>query len=182
VREVSDIQDERFRGNIGDAITYGLESFVDWNVWETFSANESFRLNAFVNLAFTESEYTRSQENNVEGKQVEFIPKVNLKTGLSFGYKNFLSSIQYTYLAKQFTDATNSPRDLISQSGIVGEIPSYDILDLSLSYTYKLFKLESGINNMLDNSYFTRRATGYPGPGIIPSLPRTFYALLQFKL
>ena len=31
-------------------------------------------------------------------------------------------------------------------------------------------------------SYFTRRATGYPGPGIIPSEPRTFYTTLQIKL
>jgi len=182
LRAVSDIEDERFRGNIGDAITYGVESFLDWNVWETFSANENFRLNTFVNFAYTESEYIQSQENNVEGKEVEFIPKVNLKTGVSFGYKDFLSSLQYTYLSKQFTDATNSPRDLSSQSGVIGEIPSYDILDLSLSYTYKKFKIESGINNLLNTNYFTRRATGYPGPGIIPSQPRTFYALLQFKL
>lgn len=182
LRAVSDIEDERFRGNIGDAITYGVESFLDWNVWETFSANENFRLNTFVNFAYTESEYIQSQENNVEGKEVEFIPKVNLKTGVSFGYKDFLSSLQYTYLSKQFTDATNSPRDLSSQSGVIGEIPSYDILDFSLSYTYKKFKIESGINNLLNTNYFTRRATGYPGPGIIPSQPRTFYALLQFKL
>ena len=182
LRAVSDIEDERFRGNIGDAITYGVESFLDWNVWETFSAIENFRLNTFVNFAYTESEYIQSQENNVEGKEVEFIPKVNLKTGVSFGYKDFLSSLQYTYLSKQFTDATNSPRDLSSQSGVIGEIPSYDILDFSLSYTYKKFKIESGINNLLNTNYFTRRATGYPGPGIIPSQPRTFYALLQFKL
>jgi len=182
LREVSDIQEERFRGNIGDAVTYGIESFVDWNVWETFSANEDFKLNTFINLAITESEYTSSQENNVEGNKVEFIPDVNLKTGIGFGYKNFLGSLQYTYLGEQFTDATNSPRDLESQSGIVGEIPAYDILDLSFSYTYKRFKLETGINNVLDNSYFTRRATGYPGPGIIPSQPRTFYGLLQFRL
>ena len=141
LRAVSDIEDERFRGNIGDAITYGVESFLDWNVWETFSANENFRLNTFVNFAYTESEYIQSQENNVEGKEVEFIPKVNLKTGVSFGYKDFLSSLQYTYLSKQFTDATNSPRDLSSQSGVIGEIPSYDILDLSLSYTTRNLKL-----------------------------------------
>ena len=105
-----------------------------------------------------------------------------MKTGISFGYGDFLSSVQYTYLTKQFTDATNSPRDFTSQSGVIGEIPSYDILDFSLSYTYKKFKIESGINNLLNTSYFTRRATGYPGPGIIPSQPRTFYGLLQFKL
>lgn len=182
VREVSDIQDERFRGNIGDAVTYGVESFVDWNIVETFSANQNFRLNYFVNLALTDSEYTSSKENNVEGNKVEFIPAINLKTGLSFGYKNFLGSLQYTYLSKQFTDATNSERDFESQSGIIGEIPAYDILDLSLSYSFSRFKIETGINNVLDNSYFTRRATGYPGPGILPSQPRTWYATLQVKI
>ena len=133
-------------------------------------------------MSLTDSEYTSSQENNVEGNNVEFIPDINLKTGLRFGYKNFLGSLQYTYLSEQFTDATNSPRDLESQSGIVGEIPAYDILDLSVSYTYKRFKFETGINNLLDNSYFVRRATGYPGPGIIPSQPRTYYGTLQIKL
>lgn len=182
LREVSDIQQERFRGNIGDAITYGVESFVDWNIWETISTEKrDIKLSTFVNLALTDSKYTSSQENNVKGKKVEFIPGVNLKTGLMFGYKDFLGSLQYTYLSKQFTDATNSPRDFESQSGIVGEIPAYDIMDLSLSYTYNRFKLEAGVNNVLDENYFTRRATGYPGPGIIPSSPRAFYALLQLK-
>jgi Fe(3+) dicitrate transport protein len=55
------------------------------------------------------------------------------------------------------------------------------VLDVSLSYTYKRFKLETGVNNALDNYYFTRRATGYPGPGIIPSAPRNYYATLQMK-
>lgn len=182
LREVSDIQEERFRGNIGDAITYGLESFIDWNIWRTVSENPNYKLSSFVNLSLIDSEYTSSEENNVEGNKVEFIPDVNLKTGLKFGYKDFLGSLQYTYLGKQFTDATNSPRDLESQSGIVGEIPAYDIVDLSLSYSFaKYFKVETGINNLLDKSYFVRRATGYPGPGIIPSQPRTFYGTLQVK-
>lgn len=182
LREVSDILEERFRGNIGDAITYGFEGFVDWNILETFSANRNFRLNYFANLALTNSEYTSSDETNVKGKKVEFIPAVNLKTGLGFGYKNFLGSLQYTYLSKQFTDATNSDRDFESKSGIIGEIPAYGIMDLSLSYTFGHFKIESGLNNVLDSSYFTRRATGYPGPGILPSQPRTWYATLQVKL
>ncbi|WP_347374909.1 TonB-dependent receptor [Aequorivita sp. Q41] len=173
---------ERFRTNIGDAITYGLESFIDWNLLETFNGGTNFRLNAFVNLAYTESEYISSKEENVAGKQVEFIPKINLKTGLHFGYKNFLGSLQYTYLSEQFTDATNAERDFSDQSGIKGEIPAYDILDLSLSYSFSRFKIESGINNVLDNSYFTRRATGYPGPGILPSQPRTWYATFQVKI
>ncbi|MFS4467351.1 TonB-dependent receptor domain-containing protein [Maribacter sp. 2210JD10-5] len=174
----------RFRGNIGTAFMYGLESFANWSLKETlFPTLKKVKLNYFVNLALTNSEYLESEETNVEGNQVEFIPAVNLKTGLNFGYKNLLGSLQYTYLSKQFTDATNALQDVTdNQRGIEGEIPAYDIMDFSLSYTYKKWKLEAGINNVLDNSYFTRRATGYPGPGIIPSEPRTFYTTLQFKL
>jgi len=174
----------RFRGNIGTAFMYGLESFANWSVKETFfSASDKLKLNYFMNLALTNSEYLSSEETNVEGNKVEFIPDVNLKTGLNFGYGNILGSLQYTYLSSQFTDATNALQDVNdNQRGIEGEIPAYDILDFSLSYVYKNWKLETGINNVLDNSYFTRRAAGYPGPGIIPSEPRTFYATLQFKL
>ncbi len=174
----------RFRGNIGTAFMYGLESFANWSLKETFfPGNEKAKLNYFANLALTKSEYLSSDENNVEGNEVEFIPAINLKTGINFGYGNLLGSLQYTYLSEQFTDATNAPQDVNdNQRGIEGEIPAYDILDFSLSYSYKKWKLEAGINNLLDNSYFTRRATGYPGPGIIPSEPRTFYTTLQFKL
>ena len=173
----------RFRGNIGTAFMYGIESFANWSIKETFlSASEKLKLNYFVNLALTNSEYLSSEETNVEGNKVEFIPDVNLKTGLNFGYGNLIGSLQYTYLSSQFTDATNAPQDVNdNQRGIEGEIPAYDIMDFSLAYSYKKWKLETGINNLLDNSYFTRRATGYPGPGIIPSEPRTFYTTLQFK-
>ncbi len=174
----------RARGNIGTAFIYGLESFANWSLKETFfPQSDKVKLNYFANLALTQSEYLSSERNNVEGKEVEFIPKVNLKTGLNFGYENLLGSLQYTYFDKQFTDATNALQDVNdNQRGIEGEIPAYDILDFSLSYTYKKWKLEAGVNNLLDNSYFTRRATGYPGPGIIPSEPRTFYTTLQLKL
>ncbi len=184
----------RVRGNIGDAFIYGLESFVDWNIAETlWNQNEAYQLNLFSNLALTRSEYVRVNPLTLagatqvlplrEGNEVEFIPRVNLKTGLNFGYKNLLGSLQYTYLSTQFTDATNAPQDVSdNQRGIEGTIPSYDILDASFSYTYKKWRLEAGINNVLNNTYFTRRATGYPGPGIIPSEPRTFYTTLQFKI
>ncbi|NMH86259.1 TonB-dependent receptor domain-containing protein [Flavivirga algicola] len=167
------------RGNVGDAVMYGVESLFDFNLKKLLGLNNDFKLNYFINTSIINSEYTASEQSGIKGNQVEFIPDLNLKTGIQGGYKNVLASIQYTYLGKQFTDATNSTT--ASLSGVVGEIPEYDILDLSLSYSYKQFKLETGINNVLDNSYFTRRATGYPGPGIIPSAPRNFYATLQLK-
>ncbi|MBD0833282.1 TonB-dependent receptor domain-containing protein [Aestuariibaculum sediminum] len=168
------------RGNIGDALMYGIESLFDFNLKQVLGLSNDFRFNYFVNTSFINSEYTSSEALGVEGNKVEFVPDVNLKTGLKFGFKDLSASFQYTYLSQQFTDATNSVDGGIS--GVIGAIPSYDVLDVSLSYSYKRFKLETGINNVLDTAYFTRRATGYPGPGIIPSAPRNWYATLQIKI
>lgn len=55
------------------------------------------------------------------------------------------------------------------------------MLDISGSCNWKRIRVEYGINNVLDKSYFTRRATGYPGPGIIPSPRRNFYLTLELN-
>ena len=166
----------QLRTNIGDARILGLESLFDFNLKKILALDNQFVFNYFINTSFIHSEYTNALTNGILGNQVEFVPTINLKTGLKFGYKNFNSSIQYTYLSDQFTDAENSGAGDIS--GIIGKIPSYAILDVSLSYKYKFAKLETGVNNLLSESYFTRRATGYPGPGIIPSAPRNYYMTL----
>ena len=82
-------------------------------------------------------------------------------------------------MSSQFSDSSNSLESNLS--GVIGQIPAYDILDLSMNYKFGKIKLETGVNNILNNFYFTRRATGYPGPGIIPSPPRNFYLTLQYK-
>ena len=168
------------RGNVGDAAIYGIESLVDVDVRRIFLMSESFSLNTFVNTSFITSEYTASEVPGIRGKKIEFVPEKNLKTGLRFGYNNLMLNFQYTYLSSQFTDASNAT--VGNLSGVVGEIPAYSVMDLSLSYSYKKIKGEWGINNLQDNYYFMRRATGYPGPGIIPSAPRTIYFTFQFKL
>jgi Fe(3+) dicitrate transport protein len=168
------------RGNVGDAAIYGIESLLDIDLRRVFLMPDSFSLNTFVNTSFITSKYTASQVPGIRGKKIEFVPKKNLKTGVRFGYNNLMLNFQYTYLSSQFTDASNAT--VGNLSGVVGEIPAYSVMDLSLSYSYKKIKGECGINNLQDNHYFTRRATGYPGPGIIPSAPRTVYFTVQIKL
>ena len=173
----------RLKDNIGSALTCGFEALIDWSVSRTFFAdNEQFVWNIFTNSAITDSKYLKSDAFNIEGNKVEFVPLLNLKTGTSIGYKNFTSSIQLSYVSSQFTEATNSITDDKDNSyGIFGEIPAYYVADISASYKWKMFKLEAGITNFTDNKYFTRRATGYPGPGIIPSETRSFYTTLEFN-
>ncbi len=174
----------RRRGNIGAAFLYGLESLARYDfLVATTSGGTEYRVAGFSNFSLTRSRYTASETPGVKGNEVEFIPLVNLRTGLEFGYGNLLGSLQYSYLSEQFTDASNAPQDRRdNQSGIVGTIPAYGVMDLSLSYKYNRFRLETGVNNLLDNSYFTRRATGYPGPGIIPSAPRSFYLTVGVEI
>ena len=163
------------RGNVGDARISGIESLIDLKLLDISSAN--FKCNYYINTSFIESEYINSQQNGIKGNIVEFIPKTNLKTGINIKYKLLTSNIQFTYLSKQYTDATNAIESNLS--GVIGEIPEYEIFDLSLAYQKTKYKIEFGANNLLNKSYFTRRATGYPGPGIIPSPPRNYYVTLE---
>ena len=168
------------RGNIGKARIFGFESLLDFNLNEFFNFKNKLKSNVFFNTSIIDSEYTESQANGIVGNRVEFVPRVNFKTGFKFSYKDFTANLQYSYLSDQFTDATNATEGNLS--GVIGAIPAYDILDFGCSYKWGAFQFESGINNLLENAYFTRRATGYPGPGIIPSAPRNFYLTVQYKL
>lgn len=169
------------RGNVGDAVLYGVESLLDINLKELLTlVNENFNINYFINFSLIDSEYTSSITPGITGKKVEFVPKVNLKTGLKVGYKNYSLNLQYSYLSDQFSDSTNALSGNLS--GVIGLIPAYNVLDLSSSVSRGRFRFELGVNNVSNEIYFTRRATGYPGPGIIPSPNRNVYLTVQFKI
>lgn len=168
------------RGNVGDAKIYGLETLIDININKLISEIDNNIFTFYINTSFINSEYVDSDKNGIIGNRVEFIPKINLKSGIRLGYKNILTNLQFTVLSDQFTDASNAVESNLS--GVIGQVPAYNVLDLSASYKYKKLKFEFGINNMLDNKYFTRRATGYPGPGIIPSPNRNIYTTIEIRL
>ncbi len=134
----------------------------------------------YSNTAVINSVYKKSEVTGVEGNQVEFVPKLNLKAGARVGYKKLKASFQYTHVTEQFSDATNTLTG--GTSAVIGLIPAYSIMDVSISYEIKRLKFEGSVNNLTDQYYFTRRATGYPGPGILPSDGRGFYLTVQVKL
>ena len=165
------------RGNVGNARMFGFESLLEYILLK--KSERGTKITTFLNSAFLNSEYISAEQNGIIGNEVEFIPKANVKSGITYSYKDFSGSFQYTFLSQQYSDATNSLESNLS--GVIGVIPNYQILDFSLSYKKEKYSLESGINNILDASYFTRRATGYPGPGIIPSPRRNFYVTFEFN-
>lgn len=169
-------QPVRYRTNIANAQHYGVELFAEAGLLQLIGNGfPNTSISVFTNVSWLNATYTNSDESGIEGNAVEYAPPFQIKSGLEFEQGNFTSTFQYTHTQEHYTDATNAER---TSTGIHGTIPSYYVLDLSLAYHYKAFQVETGINNLTDNSYFTRRATGYPGPGIIPAKGRSFYVTL----
>jgi outer membrane receptor for monomeric catechols len=51
---------------------------------------------------------------------------------------------------------------LPSANGVIGLLEGYTVMDLSAEYKFlKNYNLRSGINNLTDETYATRRAGGY---------------------
>ena len=171
----------RTRGNVGRAVIKGVEAYSEADVLGlAFSNIEKWSSVLFTNIALINSKYKSSALTGVTNNEVEFVPQVNFKTGVRIGYNNFKASFQYTYLSNQYTDATNAKEG--EASAVIGIIPSYSIMDVSVSYQIKKFRLEGSINNLANKMYFTRRATGYPGPGILPSDGRGYFITVQVKI
>jgi len=169
----------RFRSNIADARIFGIESLIDINLLKLLDKDKAGRtLNFYTNFAWTTATY-ESLDNTIDGNDVELVPDITFRTGVNFGWKKLEGSIQYSLTGSHFSDASNAIR---TPTAIEGIIPSYSVMDLSLGYTFPRFTIEGGVNNALDQIYFTRRATGYPGPGIIPSDRRGFYLTIGIQI
>lgn len=171
----------RYRTNVSDSRNTGLESFVELDVFRLIAGRErKLGISLFLNYAFIDAEYINSKEPSVKsGNKVELVPEHILRTGITVAYKKIKVTYQYAFTSEQYTEATNA---IHTPSAVDGLIPAYSVMDLSLSYSYKWVSLSAGINNLSDKRYFTRRADGYPGPGIIPSDARSFYITFGLKL
>lgn len=168
-----------YRDNIANARFLGLEIFEEFDALKWRNQNTKKHLTWYNNVALVYATYNSQESSAVDGNLVENVPLVNYKTGLNFKAKSFGIGMQMNHVSKQYTDATNAE---YFADATVGVIPSYTIFDLSTNYTWKRIKLEASVNNLTDQIYFTRRATGYPGPGIIPAQRRMFFFTLQVKI
>lgn len=169
-----------FRTNVGDSRHYGIETFVEMDILGLLKGeNTKANLIVFSNFSWIDAEYVNSIDNAIQGRKVEYVPETMWRTGLNFSYKKFKATYQFSHLGEQFSDASNS---VFNPSAVTGLIPSYHVMDLSLAYEYKFIKFATGINNLTDEKYFTRRAVAYPGPGIIPATARSFYVSLGIGL
>ncbi|MBK6523166.1 MAG: TonB-dependent receptor [Sphingobacteriaceae bacterium] len=94
--------------------------------------------------------------------------------------QNFSATFQLNAIDGLYSDAANT--QAANSTATIGKIPGYTIMDASLTYGFsKNYNFKAGVNNLADVNYFTRRAGGYPGPGLMPGNGRTFFVSIGAK-
>lgn len=170
----------RLRTNVSDSRNLGLEALLEGDVLKALTGGRSnYKLNLYTNFSLINARYINTKNSAIADKLVENVPPVLFRSGISFGNPRCNITYQYSYQSKQYSDATNTE---ITPTAVDGAIPAFSVMDLSLSYNWRAFSFYTGINNLADKKYFTRRADGYPGPGILPADKRNWYVTVQFKL
>ncbi len=175
--------------NIGSSQSKGIESFVEVDVIKIIAQNSTIgSLKLFCNYSFIDAKYTSWNNpsilsdplKSIEGKQVENAPKNTIRLGATYKFKSLSITYQYNKVDAVFTDAANTVSP--NSTATIGKLPAYEVMDLSITYKpTENYSIKAGANNLTDAMYSTRRATGYPGPGLLPSNGRTIYVTLGFK-
>ncbi len=172
--------DYRLRTNIADSYTLGAEAVVEADVLRLIKG-PTFPLGwvLFSNIALNQARYVNTSDLSILGKEVEFVPKVMWRGGMSWHVGNWEAQWQMSHVSQQFTDATNALR---SSSAVNGLIPAYQVADVSIRYKWRSWSLDAGVTNVFNQMYFTRRAVSYPGPGIIPGEGRGWFVTVGWHV
>lgn len=168
------------RTNTGNALLQGIEYRGEFRLLG-YGQNTPKRLKIrmLLNGSYTHARYRSGSP--FEGNFVEFVPEWTLRSGLRLKWKTLEANWLFSATGMQFGDAMNRPM-FFDPNAITGEIPEWLVHDINFKWQSKNIAVSAGVSNAFDRMYFTRRASGYPGPGIIPSDGRAFYAGLQLKI
>jgi Fe(3+) dicitrate transport protein len=163
------------RTNVANSVHQGLESYVEFNLLKYLDQHSKRGLSIFNSLALIDAKYTTGE---FKGNRVEASTKYINRIGLTYSHKKLSGTMQMSNIGDAFGDATNAR---LSSDPVAGYIPAYSVFDASATYRINRYSLKAGMNNIADKKYFTLRADEYPGPGIIPSIGRSFYLGISAK-
>jgi Fe(3+) dicitrate transport protein len=178
------VNGKNFRTNIGTSLSKGIESYIEFTPTAFISDFKGGQLNLFATMAFINAEYTEWNNpdltKNQTGKKVENAPQQIHRFGINYRFRNLSTTFQYSTVGACYADALNT--ELPNAAATIGKIPSYQVADWSFSLlVWKHVNVNSGINNVFNTQYFTRRSGGYPGPGLLTADGKTFYVGLGVK-
>jgi Fe(3+) dicitrate transport protein len=180
------------RTNVGNSSSKGVEALIEFNPIKAWMPTSKIgNITLFASVAVIDARYadfkmiTRQGSNlvetNLKNNRVENAPRNIYRTGLTYSKKKLTVTTQYSFVSEAFSDANNSITP--TANGVNGLIPSYQVIDISGTYNFNTqFFVKGGINNLMNEKYFTRRSSGYPGPGLLAAEPRNFFVTVGVKL
>jgi Fe(3+) dicitrate transport protein len=158
------------RTNVAKSRHRGVESYLELHPFGMSRGAAWGDLSVFNALAFTDAKYV---EGEFRGNRVEYAPRWVNRVGVSYARRAVSGTVQLSTVSSAFGDANNT---VGGADANVGVVPAYQLLDVSARLRVaRRYTLSSGVNNVTDERYFTRRTDEYPGPGILPSPGRSFY-------
>jgi Fe(3+) dicitrate transport protein len=184
-------QTYQYRTNLGQSVSKGFEAYIEFDpIAAIFKSSKLGYLSFFASLAHIDATYTDFKttslqngqivQGNLAGKRVENAPRSINRFGATYSLKTLSVTWQLSSIGDAFADASNTIAP--NAAATTGLIPAYQVQDLSASFKFlKNYNLKAGVNNLTDERYFTRRAGGYPGPGIMPADGRIYYISAGLK-
>lgn len=182
----------QLRTNLGQSINKGFEGYAEFDPLNAFIKNNKWgSLSVFASIAYIDARYQDLQTTtvkdgaivmgNLKGNRVENAPQKINRYGITYRKKNASLTWQLNDIGLAYADAANTVTP--NAASTTGLIPAYTVQDISGGIKFaKIFNIRAGVNNLTDKRYFTRRAGGYPGPGILPGEGRTVFASLGIKI
>jgi Fe(3+) dicitrate transport protein len=186
----SDQKIYNLRTNLGTSISQGVEAYLEVRPLEWLNLSRYGKLSLSTTLAYVDASYGDFKvtsvsngaitKSNLRDKQVENAPKYIRRYAINYSYKTYSITWQMSDIGEAFANASNTASP--NATATSGLIPAYKVQDLSTSAKIRNhYILKAGVNNLSDARYFTRRAGGYPGPGLLPADGRTLYVSVGIK-
>lgn len=178
-----------WRTNVGSSLAKGLELFTEYQA-ALKKDQTDWRWSAFASYAYNDARYetmfvtrivnNQLQKFNLKNNRVENAPRHILRSGATIQYRSIKLTGQFSHVSGAFSDANNTVTPTANAQN--GWIPGYEVVDLTCSFQIqKSWSVKAGINNLTNAIYFTRRASGYPGPGALPGDGRTGFITLTYR-
>jgi Fe(3+) dicitrate transport protein len=179
-----------YKTNIGKSISKGVEIYMEIDPVKMLVQQPRFgSVSFFVSGTIMDARYVRwdnpaiaeDPSKSIENKRIEYAPTQSWRAGATYKVGELILSAQWSKVGSVFTDASNTY--MPTANAQAGKIDTYELWDASIKYNLtKSFFLQAAVNNALNERYATRRAGGYPGPGLLPGNGRTVTLTLGLNL
>jgi Fe(3+) dicitrate transport protein len=96
------------------------------------------------------------------GLRQPYAPEILFTGAIGYAWRGFDAQLEVVHVGSQFSDFANTPSALPNDTGQVGEIDAYTILNLALSYYIQPLRTTAfaSVKNLTDETYITDRTRG----------------------